>query len=47
MNISTTLWRSVADPQHRRYFFELTHLPFWVSMDKLDLTAGARCASCP
>lgn len=48
-NISTTLWRSVADQQHRRYFFELTHLPntFWVSMDKLDLAAGPRCASCP
>ncbi|MEG0006797.1 MAG: linear amide C-N hydrolase [Aeromonas sp.] len=43
-NISTTLWRSVADQQHRRYFFELTNLPntFWVSMDKLDLKDGAQ-----
>lgn len=42
-NISTTLWRSVVDQQHKRYFFELTNLPntFWVSMDKLDLAAGA------
>ncbi|WP_411684698.1 linear amide C-N hydrolase, partial [Aeromonas caviae] len=48
-NISTTLWRSVADQQHRRYFFELTHLPntFWVSMDKLDLTAGAPVRKLP
>ncbi|MCR3936867.1 linear amide C-N hydrolase [Aeromonas caviae] len=48
-NISTTLWRSVADQQHRRYFFELTHLPntFWVSMDKLDLAAGAPVRKLP
>ena len=41
----TTLWRSVADQQHRRYFFELTHLPSarpaGEQLDKLDLAAGA------
>ena len=48
-NISTTLWRSVSDQQHRRYFFELTHLPntFWVSMDQLDLSAGAPVKKLP
>lgn len=48
-NISTTLWRSVSDQQHRRYFFELTHLPntFWVSMNQLDLSVGAPVKKLP
>ncbi|POG22946.1 choloylglycine hydrolase [Aeromonas bestiarum] len=48
-NISTTLWRSVSDQQHRRYFFELTHLPntFWVSMEQLDLSVGAPVKKLP
>lgn len=42
-NISSTIWRTVADQTNRRYFFESTRSPnvFWVNLDDLDLTAGA------
>jgi penicillin V acylase-like amidase (Ntn superfamily) len=42
-NISSTIWRTVADHTHRRYFFESVRSPnvFWVNLDKLDFTAGS------
>ena len=42
-NISATLWRTVADHDARRYYFESTLRPavFWVDLDKTDLQAGA------
>jgi penicillin V acylase-like amidase (Ntn superfamily) len=42
-NISSTLWRTVADHKRRRYFFESTRSPnvFWVDLADLDLAAGA------
>jgi penicillin V acylase-like amidase (Ntn superfamily) len=40
---SNTVWRTVADATDRIYFFESTLSPniIWVSLDKLDLAAGA------
>ena len=42
-NISSTLWRSVADHKSKRYFFEFSHLPyvFWVSLNKIDFSEKA------
>jgi len=42
-DISSTIWRTVADQTNRRYFFESTRKPnvFWVNLDDLDLSAGA------
>ena len=42
-NISSTLWRTVADDKAKRYFFESAVFPavFWVDMAKVDLSAGA------
>lgn len=42
-NISSTLWRTVADHKNRRYFFESTLSPnvFWVNLSDLDLSEGA------
>jgi len=42
-NISATLWRSVADHDARRFYFESTLRPsvFWVDLDKVDLKPGA------
>lgn len=42
-NVSTTLWRSVADLKNNVYYFENTDRPnvFWVDMSKLNLAAGA------
>ncbi len=42
-NISSTIWRTVADQTNRRYFFESTRSPnvFWVNLDNLDFTAGS------
>jgi penicillin V acylase-like amidase (Ntn superfamily) len=42
-NISSTLWRSVADQDAKRYYFESAVLPavFWVDLDKVDLKPGA------
>jgi len=41
--ISSTIWRTVADQKNRRYFFESTRQPnvFWVDMANLDLSAGS------
>lgn len=42
-NISATLWRTVADHDARRYYFESTLRPavFWVDLDKVNLAPGA------
>ena len=42
-NISATLWRTVADHDARRFYFESTIRPaiFWVDLDKMDLKPGA------
>jgi len=42
-NISATLWRTVADHDARRYYFESTISPavFWVDLDKVNLEPGA------
>lgn len=42
-NISSTLWRSVADQKNKRYYFESTRSPdtFWVDLSALDLSAGS------
>jgi hypothetical protein len=39
-NISTTLWRTVADTGAKRYFYESALSPsvFWVDLNKLDLS---------
>ncbi|WP_295449023.1 linear amide C-N hydrolase [uncultured Thiodictyon sp.] len=41
-NISSTLWRTVADHKNRRYYFESTRTPnvFWVNLAELDFTPG-------
>lgn len=41
-NISSTIWRAVADQKNRVYYFENTNSPglVWVRLDKLDLAAG-------
>lgn len=42
-NIASTLWRSVADTEAGRYYFEPSLNPtvFWVDLAKLDLSDGA------
>ncbi len=42
-NISTTIWRTVADQTNGVYFFESTTNPniVWVRTDKLNFAAGA------
>jgi choloylglycine hydrolase len=42
-NISSTIWRTVADQKNRVYYFDSATRPntFWVAMDKLDLKPGA------
>lgn len=42
-NISSTLWRTVADQKNKRYFFESTRSPnvFWVNLSDLNFTKGA------
>jgi penicillin V acylase-like amidase (Ntn superfamily) len=41
-NISSTIWRTVADQKNRRYYFESTRSPnvFWVNLADMDFTAG-------
>ncbi len=48
-NVSTTLWRSVADLKNKIYYFENTDRPniFWVNVNKLDLRAGAPIKKLP
>ena len=42
-NISSTIWRTVADHKNKRYFFESVRSPnvFWINLDNLDFTAGS------
>jgi len=42
-NISSTIWRTVADHRNLIYYFDSATRPntFWVSLAKLDLTPGA------
>jgi penicillin V acylase-like amidase (Ntn superfamily) len=42
-NISSTLWRTVADDDAKRYYFESAVFPavFWVDLAKVDLESGA------
>ncbi len=42
-NISSTIWRTVADHRNLVYYFDSATRPntFWVSLAKLDLRAGA------
>jgi len=42
-NISATLWRTVADHDAKRYYFESTVKPavYWVDLEKVDLKPGA------
>lgn len=42
-NIAATRWRTVADLDAGRYFYESVHTPsvFWVDISKLDLKPGA------
>jgi penicillin V acylase-like amidase (Ntn superfamily) len=42
-NISSTLWRTVADHKNRRYYFESTRDPnvFWVDLDDVNFKVGA------
>ncbi len=41
-NISSTIWRTVADHKNRVYFFENTASPslLWVTLDQIDFKAG-------
>jgi penicillin V acylase-like amidase (Ntn superfamily) len=41
-NISSTIWRTVADHKVKRYFFESARSPnvFWVNLADLDFAAG-------
>ena len=45
-NTAATLWRTVADTQARRYYFESTLSPsvFWVDLKKLQLAPGSKPA---
>ena len=42
-NVSSTLWRTVADQSHKIYFFESTISPntIWVDLNKLDFSKGS------
>lgn len=42
-NISSTIWRTIADQKNRVYFFDSATRPnaFWVDLKKLDLSPGA------
>ena len=42
-NISSTLWRTVAEHEHRRYYFDSVINPsvFWVDLGDFDLGEGA------
>ena len=48
-NISSTLWRTLADHKTRTYFFDAATSPnaFWVPLADLDLEAGASVLKLP
>lgn len=41
-NISSTIWRTVADHKNKRYYFESTRSPnvFWVNLSDMDFAEG-------
>lgn len=41
-NIASTIWRTVADTEARRYYYESSLSPtvFWVDLDRLDFSQG-------
>ena len=43
-NISSTIWRTVADQKNKVYFFEDTASPslVWVRLNRIDFSAGIR-----
>ena len=48
-NISSTLWRTLADHKHRTYFFDSATSPnaFWAPLEDLDLAEGAPVKKLP
>jgi choloylglycine hydrolase len=42
-NISSTIWRTVADQTNLIYYFDSATRPntFWIKLDKVDLKPGA------
>jgi penicillin V acylase-like amidase (Ntn superfamily) len=42
-NISSTIWRTVADQKNKVYFFEDTFSPslVWVKLNQIDFKAGS------
>lgn len=48
-NVSSTIWRSVADLKNKVYYFESADRPnvFWVDMTKLDMNKGAAVKKLP
>lgn len=43
-NIATTQWRTISDHKAKRYYYDSVFNPgiFWVDVDKLDLSEGAK-----
>lgn len=48
-NVSSTLWRCVADLKHHIYFFENANRPnvFWIDLQKLDLSERGKTMQLP
>jgi penicillin V acylase-like amidase (Ntn superfamily) len=48
-NVSSTIWRSVADSKNNVYYFENTDRPnvFWVDLKKLDFAKGSPVKKLP
>lgn len=48
-NISTTIWRTVADQKNLKYYYESTLSPnlFWIDMTKLDFSPNASVKKLP
>ena len=42
-NLSSTIWRTVADQKNRVYYYEDTNSPgvLWIKLDKIDFNVGA------
>lgn len=42
-NLSSTLWRTVSDHKHKRYYFESAFTPnvFWVNLEDLKFASGS------
>lgn len=48
-NISTTIWRTVADQKNLKYYYESTLTPnvFWIDLHKIDFSGGAHIKKLP